>query len=77
MTFLGEFHKSLTKSHSYPENLLSTGTTTYLSTRQSYRKRLDETESSLCLVGQDETLKDFEVPIRDLHTATGKGLEAS
>ena len=68
-----EFQQSLINCTDYPTNLISKGTSTYRSTRQSYQRRLDDIESDLCLVdGEDDIKNDFEVHFRDLETADGK-----
>jgi hypothetical protein len=58
-----EFEQSYLSYHSYPKNLILSGTKNYHSTLESYKKRLDEVEACLCLVDE----KDVDVPIRDLH----------
>jgi hypothetical protein len=74
MTSFGAFQTSIREFINYPENLIPSGTSTYRSTLQSYRQRLDSAKSNLCLVeGVDNIEKDFDVPIRDLATSSGGG----
>jgi hypothetical protein len=70
---LNDFHTSLNDFQSYPENLLNPGIGICRSVLGSLKKRLDVAAPDLCLVGVDEILNDFEVPIRDINTASGKG----
>jgi hypothetical protein len=57
----------------YPENLRNTGSTAYRFVLEAYKKRFDDVEQRLCLA-TDEIGDHFEVPIRDLATATGEAL---
>lgn len=58
---------------SYPENLIPSGTAIYRSKLASYRQRLDDEQRELCLNnGEDDVVKDFEVPIVDSDTVEGK-----
>lgn len=74
MTLSSAFQTSYLNSINYPENLIPSGTSTYRSTLLIYKQRLDAAESNLCLVdGEDRIQEDFEIPIRDLQTCSGKG----
>ncbi|KAF2477653.1 uncharacterized protein BDR25DRAFT_249788 [Lindgomyces ingoldianus] len=76
MTLSSDFQNSYLNFINYPENLIPKGTTTYRSTLASYKQRLDDCESDLCLVdGEDDIDNDFEIPIRDLCTASGKAID--
>lgn len=69
-----KFQNSYRNFLSYPENLIPSSTTTYRSTLVSYKIRLDSAAPDLCLVDGDDDIKnDFEIPIRDLGTSSGKG----
>ena len=68
------FRDSYRRFIDYPENLIPSSTSTYRSTLASYKSRLDDAQSDLCLVeGEDDIENDFEIRIRDLDTASGKG----
>jgi hypothetical protein len=68
-----ELQHSYLKSRNYPENLIPGGTATYRSKLASYKKRLDDAESDLCLVeGEDAVDEDFEIPIIDIEDGKGK-----
>jgi len=70
---LHEFYTSLEKFQKYPENLLNPGVGICRPVLQSFKERLDFATRDLCLVEEDEIRNDFEIPIRDLNTASGKG----
>lgn len=70
---LDEFHASLNDFKNYPENLLSPGVGVCRSVLRSFKERLDVAALDLCLVGDDEISRDFEIPIRDMDTASGNG----
>lgn len=68
-----ELQKSYLDSANYPENLILSGIATYKSRLTSYKRRLDDAESDLCLAPhKDDVEKDFEVPMIDLGTGDGK-----
>lgn len=74
MTLPPEFQKSYHERFRYPESLVPSNTAIYSSKLKSYRQRLDDNESQLCLIdGKDEVANIFEVPIIDLDTHDGKG----
>jgi hypothetical protein len=69
-----ELQNSYLGRRNYPKNLIPSGTTTYRSKLVSYKKRLEEAESDLCLVeGQDAVDDIFEIVMIDLATGDGKG----
>jgi hypothetical protein len=69
-----ELQNSYLSRRNYPENLIPSGTPTYKSKLVSYKKRLDEAESDLCLIdGQDAVDDIFEIAMIDLGTSDGKG----
>jgi hypothetical protein len=72
ITLPDEFQHSYMIFREYPLNAILKGINTYRSTLQPLKDRLDAIESDLCLV-QPEDYEKFEVPIRDLHTASGLG----
>ena len=73
MTLPPEFQKSYHERPTYPESLVPSNTAIYSSKLKSYRKRLDDAESNLCLIeGQDDVEEIFEIPIIDLDTSDGK-----
>lgn len=74
ITLPDEFQRSYMIFREYPLNAILKGTNTYRSALQPLKDRLDAIESDLCLV-QPEDYKRFEVPIRDLHTASGLEME--
>jgi len=58
----------------YPQNLYSSYSYTPLSKLATYKKRLDEEEKSGLLLSSEDAIDgQFEVPIRDLDTISGKG----
>jgi hypothetical protein len=63
---------SYLKSRDYPENLIPGGTATYRSKLASYKKRLDDAESSLCLIEGKDVDEDFEIPIIDFEDGKGE-----
>ncbi|PGH18772.1 hypothetical protein AJ79_00185 [Helicocarpus griseus UAMH5409] len=69
-----EFQKSYLDLLNYPTNIILRGTNIYHSVLQSLKDRLDQIEPQLCL-SRKEAVRQFEVPIRDLHTALGKDVE--
>jgi hypothetical protein len=69
-----ELQNSYLRRTNYPENLVPSGTATHRSKLVSYRKRLDEAESDLCLVDGEDAVDDvFEIGMIDLETGDGKG----
>ena len=70
---LHEFCTSLNNFQDYPENLLNPGVGICRPVLQSFKGRLNDATPDLCLVEDDEIQNDFEIPIRDLNTASGKG----
>lgn len=69
-----EFQKSYRGRLNYPESLIPSNTAIYSSKLKSYRRRLDEAESELCLIdGKDDVAEIFEIPIIDLETHDGRG----
>lgn len=69
-----ELQKSYSDCAKYPENLIPNGIATYKSKLISYKKRLDDAESDLCLdPSKDNVERDFEVPMIDFGTCDGKG----
>lgn len=74
MTLPPAFQTSYRERLRYPETLIPSNTAIYRSKLKSYRQRLDENESQLCLIdGKDDVAEIFEVPIIDLGTHDGKG----
>ncbi|OCL02650.1 hypothetical protein AOQ84DRAFT_266113, partial [Glonium stellatum] len=72
ITLPDEFQRSYMSFREYPSNAILRGTTTYRMTLQPLKEQLGAIESDLCLMEPDD-YKKFEVPIRDLHTASGLG----
>lgn len=71
-----ELQKSYFDCTNYPANLIPSGIATYKSRLISYKKRLDDAESDLCLdLNKDDVERDFEIPMIDLGTGDGKGKE--
>lgn len=69
-----EFHKAVRERLNYPESLITGNTSIYSSKLKSYRQRLDDAESDLCLIeGKDDVANIFEIPIIDIETDEGKG----
>ncbi|CAO2649450.1 Nn.00g068350.m01.CDS01 [Neocucurbitaria sp. VM-36] len=76
MTLPLELQTSYLASDQYPENLIPSGTATYRSKLISYKRRLDDAESDLCLIyGEDDVDDIFEIPMIDLETGDGKVLD--
>ncbi|KAL9080572.1 MAG: hypothetical protein Q9157_000714 [Trypethelium eluteriae] len=68
-----ELGLSFSNCSDYPANLIVKGTSNHRSTLSSYKKRLDDAESKLCLIPDtDDVDQEFEVHFRDLKTADGK-----
>ncbi|KAF2230825.1 hypothetical protein EV356DRAFT_508130 [Viridothelium virens] len=71
-----ELGLSFSNCSDYPANLIVKGTSNHRSTLSSYKKRLDDAESKLCLVPDtDDVDQEFEVHFRDLKTADGKDVD--
>ena len=65
-----DFQHSLLDAESWPSNLIHKSTNAYPTALDAFRLRLDSAEADLF----EEDEEEWEVPIRDMHTAAGEKL---